>query len=481
MYHGDPYQHIHSSDSRPQYHYRRNPPAQHYQQVEDSLKRKYVAPYHHYHHHHHHHPNSQPGVGVSCDTNPRIGQHQFPQEYESAERPHYHYRRLHSYPQEYNVSRRFSRTMSDAEAHENAAPVSVNEWYDHHSNSHHGSYHEYDPSRMHGHYQPHYARDNIPPSSRHPHGGMFHRRSPLTPPSSIITNENRHYSASQPRPQATRCLHSYDKAASRPQHYKSNLESFSSCTNPLSQLAIAAAHIENTSMTDKRQTYEGNLQSQHPLPLQPQLHLQSKFFDDLKGVKEKGVQVNDVLCGRGGLTNHHKGNITFRKLVKSYREKYYNANKAEKAMISQEIVSIIRMGGGRFLKKVDESSSSTDTSNSDRDSSCSWVDIGDKKAKEKTSQALREGAAEIIKRMKISTKKTKSSQCQSIVLPSSSSSSTILSKTRTFSTTDEDSSEINSSGPKIMGLEQVATSPRRVSSTESSVSSSCVSSIEDRE
>mmetsp|Transcript_834 Transcript_834/g.1182 ORF Transcript_834/g.1182 Transcript_834/m.1182 type:complete len:589 (-) Transcript_834:160-1926(-) len=94
--------------------------------------------------------------------------------------------------------------------------------------------------------------------------------------------------------------------------------------------------------------------------------------------------LSDVLCGRGGLTNHHPGNVLFRKLVRSKQEEYLRATKRDKAGVAREIVDTIRHldPPGRFLKK--------DPSNPGQ-----WVEIGNRKAREKTSQALREGAPEL--------------------------------------------------------------------------------------
>mmetsp|Transcript_31309 Transcript_31309/g.47921 ORF Transcript_31309/g.47921 Transcript_31309/m.47921 type:complete len:187 (+) Transcript_31309:97-657(+) len=86
----------------------------------------------------------------------------------------------------------------------------------------------------------------------------------------------------------------------------------------------------------------------------------------------------DVLCGRGGATNNHVGNRSFRSVVAEYQAEYLKAKKRDKAGIAREIVRKIRKNGGRFLKKMEDGS--------DR-----WIDVGDKKACEKTSQALREG------------------------------------------------------------------------------------------
>mmetsp|Transcript_28872 Transcript_28872/g.44380 ORF Transcript_28872/g.44380 Transcript_28872/m.44380 type:complete len:474 (+) Transcript_28872:176-1597(+) len=85
----------------------------------------------------------------------------------------------------------------------------------------------------------------------------------------------------------------------------------------------------------------------------------------------------DVLCGRGGAALRHPGNQTYRRLVSLNKGLYITCLKAEKLKISKSIVAAIREQKGRFLER--DSSDNT------------WYDIGDKKAMEKTSQALREG------------------------------------------------------------------------------------------
>mmetsp|Transcript_7363 Transcript_7363/g.9770 ORF Transcript_7363/g.9770 Transcript_7363/m.9770 type:complete len:489 (-) Transcript_7363:120-1586(-) len=90
------------------------------------------------------------------------------------------------------------------------------------------------------------------------------------------------------------------------------------------------------------------------------------------------VTENDILCGRGGLTNHHRGNKRFRDIVSLHRADYIQATKVQKPAVSRLIVNAIRNGSppGRFLKKDNKSGL--------------WFDIGDKRAAEKASQALRE-------------------------------------------------------------------------------------------
>ena len=86
---------------------------------------------------------------------------------------------------------------------------------------------------------------------------------------------------------------------------------------------------------------------------------------------------NDVLMGRGGATNAHVGNRRFRAIVARYQDEYLSAKKKQKAVIARKIVAEIQQAGGRFLKRDDRGTA--------------WVTVPDKKATEKTSQALREG------------------------------------------------------------------------------------------
>jgi hypothetical protein len=74
----------------------------------------------------------------------------------------------------------------------------------------------------------------------------------------------------------------------------------------------------------------------------------------------------------------HKGNKRFRDVVALHRPDYVRAPKIQKPSVARVIVRAIRNGDppGRFIRKDDKTGK--------------WVDIGDKKAAEKTSQALRE-------------------------------------------------------------------------------------------
>ena len=102
---------------------------------------------------------------------------------------------------------------------------------------------------------------------------------------------------------------------------------------------------------------------------------QKEILDGATGITDP--RETDVLCGRGGAALRHPGNQTYRRLVNLNKGLYITCLKTEKLKISRSIVAAIREQNGRFLEK-----------DAGRNS---WSDIGDKKAIEKTSQALREG------------------------------------------------------------------------------------------
>jgi len=103
----------------------------------------------------------------------------------------------------------------------------------------------------------------------------------------------------------------------------------------------------------------------------------------LQGIEEP--HENDVLCGRGGGTNNHLGNKRYRDLVKENYPSYAMAARTDKGPIVAAMVHSWRTTQdppGRFLKKIVDNQ---------------WEDIGDKIAKEKTSQLFREIKAQGIR------------------------------------------------------------------------------------
>jgi len=104
----------------------------------------------------------------------------------------------------------------------------------------------------------------------------------------------------------------------------------------------------------------------------------------LKNIKQP--HQNDVICGRGGGSNRHTGNKHFRKTVEEHRVEYLNStSNREKQEVTETIVQEIRSltPPGRFIMQDMHSKL--------------WYDIGDNKARCKTSQALREKAPMIRK------------------------------------------------------------------------------------
>eukprot|EP00535_Pseudo-nitzschia_heimii_P008891 CAMPEP_0197189518 /NCGR_PEP_ID=MMETSP1423-20130617/19872_1 /TAXON_ID=476441 /ORGANISM="Pseudo-nitzschia heimii, Strain UNC1101" /LENGTH=713 /DNA_ID=CAMNT_0042641647 /DNA_START=1118 /DNA_END=3259 /DNA_ORIENTATION=- len=85
---------------------------------------------------------------------------------------------------------------------------------------------------------------------------------------------------------------------------------------------------------------------------------------------------DDILCGRGGSSNRHLGNIHFRELVAANKQIYVGLTKKQKMSVARKIVDAIHNTGGRYLAK-------------DLDTGL-FYDIGLPRSLEKTSQALRE-------------------------------------------------------------------------------------------
>jgi hypothetical protein len=102
-----------------------------------------------------------------------------------------------------------------------------------------------------------------------------------------------------------------------------------------------------------------------------------------KGVAVNDIGDNDVICGRGGLGNRHPGNVCYREIIKKYQVQYLKAQKREKKTIALDIVDIIHKLNppGKFLQKDN--------------STGLYLEIDDKRASEKVSQSLREGAPKI--------------------------------------------------------------------------------------
>jgi len=110
---------------------------------------------------------------------------------------------------------------------------------------------------------------------------------------------------------------------------------------------------------------------------------------------------NDVLFGRGGNINVHPGNETFRKMVHQKKRVYLTARfKREKRLIVDAIIESIQTltPPGRFVARDMKSAL--------------WIDVGITKARDKTSQALRENAPSIRKEIEVENDKIRAQREQ---------------------------------------------------------------------
>lgn len=87
------------------------------------------------------------------------------------------------------------------------------------------------------------------------------------------------------------------------------------------------------------------------------------------------ITENDILCGRGGLSNKHPGNILFRRLVRVNKPIYRRTISSDyKQLLVTSIITAIQRHKRRFVRKQGGA----------------WVEISHREACLKTSQALRE-------------------------------------------------------------------------------------------
>ena len=84
---------------------------------------------------------------------------------------------------------------------------------------------------------------------------------------------------------------------------------------------------------------------------------------------------NDVLLGRGGFTNTHPGNISFRDKALELRSWYEMSDKEQKFQISKLLLESVTGQGNRFLERGDDGL---------------WHEVVGDGARKKASQALRE-------------------------------------------------------------------------------------------
>ncbi|KAL3944673.1 MAG: hypothetical protein SGBAC_001231 [Bacillariaceae sp.] len=85
----------------------------------------------------------------------------------------------------------------------------------------------------------------------------------------------------------------------------------------------------------------------------------------------------DILCGRGGKSNHHPGNKRYRQVVTDMKARYRSIeSKAAKTHTSRAIVEHVHRYGGRFVRFDKQKRT--------------YIVLSAAEARRKTSQALRE-------------------------------------------------------------------------------------------
>jgi hypothetical protein len=87
----------------------------------------------------------------------------------------------------------------------------------------------------------------------------------------------------------------------------------------------------------------------------------------------------DVLLGRGRPNQEFPGNVRLAVIIDMHRSQYQSAKRGGKTDTNEEIVSLIKNSGGRFLKRQ-EGSAHNNTS---------WVEVSDSVAVEKVSHGFR--------------------------------------------------------------------------------------------
>jgi len=113
------------------------------------------------------------------------------------------------------------------------------------------------------------------------------------------------------------------------------------------------------------------------------------------GIRDGDLTDRDVLLGRGGLANTHKGNIWFRQIIDKYRVSYAMVRKFDKSELAENLANYFRLCGGRFLFK-DTGGTAIAKNPAEQGRSC-WYQADLAVAKKKCGQTLREGAADLVR------------------------------------------------------------------------------------
>ena len=156
------------------------------------------------------------------------------------------------------------------------------------------------------------------------------------------------------------------------------------CTNILNQIDLQQKSYSNPDIQpaiiaqQKVGTVISEARKAHHYKISPHRNAVKLGARNYLSSEEVKITEHDVLLGRGSGVTKHEGNKKYRNLIVRSQYNYVLATRSEKTAMARRIVAEIRRNKGRFLKQ---------------DESGAWIDVGNKKAVEKTSQALREGFA----------------------------------------------------------------------------------------
>jgi len=144
----------------------------------------------------------------------------------------------------------------------------------------------------------------------------------------------------------------------------------------LAELSNMPSDDIDTSLMDIETDKDEDLSAGISQSLSPEYRGEKQAEMSMSNIVQPGP--HDVLIGRGGGTNHNPGNKRFRQLVCTRKDEYKSAERSQKPIIAQEIVTAWRaqVPPGRFLKQ--------------NESTMLWYDIGNVEAKEKIKQKLRD-------------------------------------------------------------------------------------------
>ncbi len=152
----------------------------------------------------------------------------------------------------------------------------------------------------------------------------------------------------------------------------------------VNQISPTISPTTETRILSNRATYKGRFS-----PGKTRIKLQVPTSPTTK------LRENDIVCGRGAPTLFHEGNKKFRDLILQYQSTYLFSKRPDKPRVAWNLLEIVALNGGRFVRRVKVNNTSTS-----KESSCHcWEPLNERQAYDKICQSLREGAPELRRRI----------------------------------------------------------------------------------